>query len=868
MKLLSGLTIFGITFLQILSGYSQSSLYSEGNESPSIIAKSISVKYGISVEVVAGLLDVYAQEGLSKELRKEKVETIIQHNEERINGKGQSIQWEKSLSNISIPAQKQIEKLFKWNLAITTKGDFSPSIFAGGNVEILYGMPPEAFFRLWNLLEKEYSQEQDRINKIRELTKLYLSLEKELENRLSFDEISKKAKEFLELGEFEKAIKILENDYSSMKKRLAFRAFEIAEARFLTLTFDGIDSTIYYFREATRNDPTNSKYFQKWGHFYGDLGRTDSAITLFRKAIEIDSLNDQKNGTEFTSKLSDLGRAYFKKGSHELGLFWIKKAYLIDSINLGEKNLKTAKELFNLASAILEMGEIETALTKFETAHGIYQSLLGDNYGSIGDYYSILGNYYYKKGEYDKSVTFFERSLNSDTLLWGKWNPSVGLDYQNLGTAYQKLGKFDLADSYFNTSLEITGKVYGLNHPSIARIKKNEATLLEEQGKYKEALKALEIALKIELDYFGNAHPSLATTYNSMGKIMMAIGENSKALEYYLISFEMDKKFFGEDNPKFALRNNNIASLYQTLGEYELADSFFFEALRIDTLNFGKFHPHISIVLNNLGFNKILQRDFPSAIDYYRQSLRVLSQSGSPGLNYGIILANLGAAYIENNQLDSALISLYRSRQIISQIGGPKCIQLTISEYNLGKLYFRQKNYNDAIKSFSFVWEIWKNVYPSNHPKLVLLVEKLVTTYEAKAEGFQIENMADSAIFYYKKGIYTSILSNKPIFLPKILHDLGTTFEQISNCDSSIYYYRWALKELESHAPSKNQNLDSNKVTLSLSIKYSLSNCYLTDPESRNLGKNLRKEIRNWAWSNRKDPLYSSIANKYLKLKN
>lgn len=191
----------------------------------------------------------------------------------------------------------------------------------------------------------------------------------------------------------------------------------------------------------------------------------------------------------------------------------------------------------------------------------------------LAEIYNVLGVVYHRMSDYEKAAHFFNRSLAIAEKL--KNTVHIGHYLNNLGNVFQNQGHFDKAILYFKRALDVFETLN--NEPGIARCNQNMANTYNAQKQYERGLTHLARALA-RLRSLGD-EVSMASAYNSLGVSLL------------------------------------------NLGKYAAAKRMLNRALRI-----FESHQRVSekvAIFNNLGKIAVLQNDWPPAINYFQQAVRL-----------------------------------------------------------------------------------------------------------------------------------------------------------------------------------------------------------------------------------------------------
>jgi len=188
---------------------------------------------------------------------------------------------------------------------------------------------------------------------------------------------------------------------------------------------------IPYFEKANSIRINEISVLSAYGFSLNQLGKTDSALTILNKAIEIDSTNAQVFGM--------LGMIYDKNEDWEKCDAAYEKAVQLDSTD--------ALLLNNYAYSLSERGlHLEKCLAMSKIAV--------EKDPENSSYLDTIGWIYYMLKDYPKAKDYIEKSLKRD----GK-NAVV---HEHLGDVYAKMGNKKKAIEYWKKAFELDSSIKNL----------------------------------------------------------------------------------------------------------------------------------------------------------------------------------------------------------------------------------------------------------------------------------------------------------------------------------------------------------------------------------------------------------------------
>ena len=193
-----------------------------------------------------------------------------------------------------------------------------------------------------------------------------------------------------------------------------------------------------------------------------------------------------------------------------------------------------------------------------------------------------------------------------------------------------------------------------------------------------------------------------------------------------------------------------------------------------------KFPKGEAVCLNQLGNDFWGSSNYPKALDYYLQSLKINEKLGNidgAGANY----ANMANIHAEQEDYTSALTCLYKAVALRKKTGSPN-IRITYS--GLGGVYEKMNQLDSA----RYYYQKSADLYNTTNDKYQLFnVLYGLGNVNAKLGNTEL------AFAYYRMGITTSTPFKGSIGFTENYYGLAKLFEQTRQTDSSFFYANKAL---------------------------------------------------------------------------
>lgn len=517
----------------------------------------------------------------------------------------------------------------------------------------------------------------------------------------------------------------------------------------------------------------------------------DQDISSGVKSIKIDSfirtLPQNKNLRSAADYHHDLGSKWFFKNWRTSDRS--NSNDLVHAIRFTEEAIDRKEQLDSV-----DIKSIKKSLYNL----GVFQNFNDDVFGAIASYGKLIS-----LGEPDSKTQLANREIAK--LYWqiGDFRKAVQR-FENCIEYYKKDPDYD----YF--LLEIHVNLADL-HASMGYIQ--NADQIFNHLKIAEAIMAKN---NLE-DPF--SHAQILQIY---GNLYIELGEFEKALTYQK-QLLLTPEYFSDEN--LAKINNSIGVCYMRLGNYSKSKAFLHKAIGLNN--------RYSSPLENLGDVFIAQNDYVKGIDYYKQSIQLvtLNTTNANGinelpndniieitndklslLNHLTTLANGWLKYYKHDNktqyLNQALNTFKKADLLID------FIKRESNEYQ-SKLYWREQSahlYMNAIEACYLLKKPEEAYYFMERNKAMLLLENL--THEDAKEVGGIPNAIAAREFQLKKAIHLS--ENRLLQeMDSENKDTGAFTSLKDTVFKTKYRYRQFIDSLESTFPNYAKFKD-NITTISL----------------------------------------------------
>lgn len=441
----------------------------------------------------------------------------------------------------------------------------------------------------------------------------------------------------------------------------------------------------------------------------------DKAISSYLKGI---NYADKK---DIAKVWDDLGYAYLQKGKYSDAIIYLKKAINAHPENFNPRLYLAAAYLFTgkVELALWELNHIEKNIYFNESWHDEAQSLVVMNENGDRITRDTLEKLRREKGVY-LSKTPKETGAQGQTVLYidAFDDKNEALFYFMQGLAYQKVSDNKMARGKFQAASEAGFEGSELRSPQIHyQLKGHDTGLLEnklkkflkvlKKGEIEEAFIALEEAMLINEQSFVINH-NLALLYFDEYQLDQSKMDELEKAEIYCARALWYKDYQTVNKDDIISCLDLMGNIYSLKMDYDKSLQEYKKILEIDTENLH--------ALYNIGITYYNLRDFRSAEKEWKKALEAEKMIHSK------------VKTEENSQ-----------KKLEHSVTVRKMSVFFLVHCALGRLYFKQRQFNQAVTELETAIRIKKNAV---EPHLLL------------AKAYQKMGTREKAVFHLEKYLF------------------------------------------------------------------------------------------------------------------
>jgi protein O-GlcNAc transferase len=280
------------------------------------------------------------------------------------------------------------------------------------------------------------------------------------------------------------------------------------------------------YQQILQLEPNHADALHMLGLIAGQLGSTDAAITLFKKAIAAKSSDPAYH--------CNLGLALQANGRFDEAAESLRTAISLKSNYAAYHN--------NLGGVLLESVQYEAAASSFRKAIALQPDLAGAH--------SNLGTAFVRLGQLPEAAASYRRSL--------ALQPAHVEALSNLGGVLCMQGKLEESVASCRKALELS--------PRHAQTHNNLGLAFQAQLKFEEAIDSYRDAISVNPE-FTDAHNNLGQLYESQGSLHEAVICYQRTLVL---------------NPDHVAAHTNLGNVLVALGQLDAAADSYRKALALN----------------------------------------------------------------------------------------------------------------------------------------------------------------------------------------------------------------------------------------------------------------------------------------------
>ncbi|KAJ7463211.1 hypothetical protein FB451DRAFT_1494016 [Mycena latifolia] len=397
---------------------------------------------------------------------------------------------------------------------------------------------------------------------------------------------------------------------------------------------------------------------------------------------------------------------------------------------LGEDHPDTIEAMYWLAWTNERMGKFQQSVALGEIVLKKRKEILGEScpetlaaMGNLAVGYSDLAKFKEAEAIYISLLEQCKNLLGDDHL--------DTLSYMgNLALTYQKLGKFREAEELELLVLDKRRNIQGANHPDTLIIMGNLAIVYQSTGRAEEAKELEVLVIEKQRKILGDNHPATLKSTANLVAIYSGLGNLHEAEELGAVVLEKQRNVLGDSHPDTLLTQGSMAALYGELGRLQEAEVHGTRVLEKRKEILGINHPETLHSMLSLAFTYKQMGKFTKAEQL--QHVVFERQKGILGNDHPhtlLTMGNLGATYNKLGRLQEAeeieVVVLEKRRNVLGN-NHPSTLR---AMSNLGSTLSKLERLQEAEKILMETLKKQREFLSEKHPFTIDTMKNLAVTY-------------------------------------------------------------------------------------------------------------------------------------------
>mmetsp|Transcript_26222 Transcript_26222/g.72356 ORF Transcript_26222/g.72356 Transcript_26222/m.72356 type:complete len:741 (-) Transcript_26222:95-2317(-) len=314
---------------------------------------------------------------------------------------------------------------------------------------------------------------------------------------------------------------------------------------------------------------------------------------------------------------------------------------------------------------------------------------------------------------------------------------------------------------------------------------------IHQQGEYDEGMRVFTAALPVD-NQVNQSTKSISLFYN-VGLSHFSRGQHMQARRWFELALErMDKATNDEkDTMTLLYLHHNLGNCNYHLGQNEKAMAEYRQALEIVRYhNLGTNHEAaclncIAVLLFHGGLTKPGQ-----VLGLFEHTLAVYrSIKGDKSREVATILNNIGRIYYLESKYKEALEVYAEALEIRKELLGQDSIDVAATICNTGQTYHQLGELDKAMECYQNFLSLASNLLTSKHRDIAIIYKCMGEIYHEKKDLEHARGMYEKALTIGK----TALGSHHPE-LASTLNKLGNLYFEMGDLDTALRYYNEGLK--------------------------------------------------------------------------
>jgi len=525
------------------------------------------------------------------------------------------------------------------------------------------------------------------------------------------------------------------------------------------------------------------------GRISHSQGEFEDALCLYKRSLLTIEKRSSRDEALTLALLMGIGKIHYVKGDYGDSLNVYMTALSLSQSYFEDNSLEVAACLncIGVLHYMMPTGGDNVALDTLQTSLRQRIKLLGKDHIDVGTTWNNVGRVYFQLGNLDLAMEAYCEALRIRRKCQGE-SVDVAATLFNCGQVYHNLQSRDKALSLFQEFLKLAKIHLGEFHRDICIVTTCIGQVLHESKDYENALKSFQHALRIGHVALGPLHSEMAITLNKMGNLYYETGDFDSALNAYNRGLEIEIAVLETGNPNTYVTYTNIAEIYKQKGDYVRAMEYYQKVYKLQFDNDAD-TIELANTLSNIGYTKQQLEDLDGALEANQECLRLRRDAyGDTHEDVASTLSHIALVLLKLERHDIALQVFMEAYRIRRTVPFPDTSNLAFTIYNIAHIYHHQGSHDNALKYYLATAEIEKGLGIAH-------LELSITYYNIGLLFYQRGDM-ELALIKFNEALSIErecYGANHPT-CARTLNEIGNIEMQLGNLEGMMKCYIEALR--------------------------------------------------------------------------
>jgi serine/threonine protein kinase len=260
------------------------------------------------------------------------------------------------------------------------------------------------------------------------------------------------------------------------------------------------------------------------GRTYERIGRTDRALPLLERALEIGRRSFRQPDARVAQTLNDLGVLQRRLGDSAGALPMFAESLSMRRALFGNENKDVAVTLSEYGRTLRDLGRLDESEAPTRDALAIRIRVLGEDHREVATNKADLASLLMERGDIAEAERLFREARATNERVLGPEHANTVASKNSVGNVLAIRGDLAQAETLQREALAARRRIFGENNPESAFAVTSLATTLEMAGREVEAESLLSEAYATVSAALGTEHPRVVSMALDLARVRIARG--------------------------------------------------------------------------------------------------------------------------------------------------------------------------------------------------------------------------------------------------------------------------------------------------------------------------------------------------------